>query len=97
MATTPLMEYVNHTISIITNDGRNLVGTLKGYDQAMNIILAGSHERIYSTDEPVEFVQLGLYLIRGDNIAVVGLVDEEIEEKLDFKEIRGESIQIIHH
>ncbi|KAG6436841.1 hypothetical protein SASPL_101745 [Salvia splendens] len=37
------------TISIITNDGRNIVGILKGFDQATNIILDESHERVYST------------------------------------------------
>uniref|UniRef100_A0A453A5M5 LSM8 homolog, U6 small nuclear RNA associated n=1 Tax=Aegilops tauschii subsp. strangulata TaxID=200361 RepID=A0A453A5M5_AEGTS len=36
-------------ISVITNDGRNIVGTLRGFDQATNIILDESHERVYST------------------------------------------------
>ncbi|GJY17500.1 zf-CCHC domain-containing protein [Tanacetum coccineum] len=36
-------------ISVITNDGRNIVGLLKGFDQATNIILDESHERVYST------------------------------------------------
>ncbi|KAM0948190.1 putative U6 snRNA-associated Sm-like protein Lsm1/8 [Dioscorea sansibarensis] len=37
------------TISVITNDGRNIVGVLKGFDQATNMILDESHERVYST------------------------------------------------
>jgi U6 snRNA-associated Sm-like protein LSm8 len=43
-------------------------GTLKGYDQTVNIILDDSHERVYSTDEGIEQVVLGLYIIRGDNV-----------------------------
>ncbi|KAG6418614.1 hypothetical protein SASPL_120818 [Salvia splendens] len=44
-----LETLVDQTISIITNDGRNIVGILKGFDQATNIILDESHERVYST------------------------------------------------
>ena len=43
-------------------------GTLKGFDQTVNVILSGSHERVYSTGAGVEQVQLGLYVIRGDNM-----------------------------
>lgn len=44
-----LESLVDQTISVITNDGRNIVGILKGFDQATNIILDESHERVYST------------------------------------------------
>jgi U6 snRNA-associated Sm-like protein LSm8 len=33
-------------------------------------------ERIYSSDEDVEEVDLGLYVIRGDNLCLVGEFDE---------------------
>lgn len=46
----------------------NTQGTLRGFDQTVNVILAGSHERVYSTSSGVEQVQLGLYIIRGDNM-----------------------------
>ncbi|XP_020969010.1 sm-like protein LSM8 isoform X2 [Arachis ipaensis] len=46
-----LESLVDQTISVITNDGRNIVGILKGFDQATNIILDESHERVYSTKE----------------------------------------------
>ena len=46
----------------------NMQGTLKGFDQTINLILAGSHERVYSLSAGVEVVQLGLYIIRGDNM-----------------------------
>ncbi|KAK6230319.1 hypothetical protein QUC31_001837, partial [Theobroma cacao] len=61
------------TISVITNDGRNIVGILKGFDQATNIILDESHERVYSTKEGVQQLVLGLYIIRGDNMYVTVL------------------------
>jgi U6 snRNA-associated Sm-like protein LSm8 len=43
-------------------------GHLKGYDQAVNIILERSHERVFSEDSGVEQNPLGLYIIRGDNM-----------------------------
>jgi U6 snRNA-associated Sm-like protein LSm8 len=45
-----------------------LQGHLKGYDQAVNIILERSHERVFSEDSGVEQNPLGLYIIRGDNM-----------------------------
>ena len=43
-------------------------GTLKGFDQATNIVLENCHERVYSTVAGVEQIVLGLYIIRGDNM-----------------------------
>ncbi|KAM3300850.1 hypothetical protein ACQJBY_041732 [Aegilops geniculata] len=66
-----LESLVDQVISVITNDGRNIVGTLRGFDQATNIILDESHERVYSTKEGVQQLVLGLYIIRGDNICLL--------------------------
>ena len=41
-------------ISVITNDGRNIVGLLRGYDQTTNLILDEAHERVYSSTAGVE-------------------------------------------
>ncbi|KAA0185395.1 hypothetical protein HAZT_HAZT002221 [Hyalella azteca] len=43
------------------------MGTMKGFDQSINVILDECHERVYSTNRGVEQVILGLYIIRGDN------------------------------
>lgn len=55
-------------VSVMTCDARLIVGILEGFDQAMNLILSHSHERVFSLDEPVAVVQLGLYMLRGDNV-----------------------------
>jgi U6 snRNA-associated Sm-like protein LSm8 len=56
------------TVSVITNDGHNFVGVLKGVDQTTNIIVSGCQERKYS-DKGVEIVNLGLiFVLRGDNM-----------------------------
>lgn len=90
-------SYVNRIVSIITADGRIIVGTLKGFDQTINLILDESHERVYSTSQGVEQVILGLYIIRGDNVAVIGEIDEDSDKSLDFQNIRAEPLNSITH
>uniref|UniRef100_A0A1A9ZX70 U6 snRNA-associated Sm-like protein LSm8 n=3 Tax=Glossina TaxID=7393 RepID=A0A1A9ZX70_GLOPL len=92
-----LEQYINHTVSIITADGRNFIGTLKGFDQTINVILDESHERVFSTTTGIEQIVLGLHIIRGDNIAVIGQIDETIDSRLDFANIRGEPLGPVVH
>ncbi|GAQ84239.1 U6 snRNA-associated Sm-like protein LSm8 [Klebsormidium nitens] len=94
---TGLEPFVDQPVSVITNDGRNIVGILKGFDQATNLILDESHERVYSTAEGVEQLVLGLYIIRGDNVAVVGELDEELDSNLDLGQIKAEPLKAISH
>ncbi|CAG8489678.1 2645_t:CDS:2 [Ambispora gerdemannii] len=88
------MSLINfpESVEVITVDGRVIVGTLKGFDQTTNIILSGCHERVFSETEGVEKVPLGLYIIRGDNICVVGELDTERDEAIDYSEIRAPPI-----
>ena len=44
---------------------------LAGYDQKSNVVLSDSKERVYSMDEGVEEVPLGLYLVKGDMMCVL--------------------------
>ncbi|KAM0917401.1 hypothetical protein ACQ4PT_009535 [Festuca glaucescens] len=92
-----LESLVDQVISVITNDGRNIVGTLRGFDQATNLILDESHERVYSTKEGVQQLVLGLYIIRGDNISVVGEVDEELDAALDMSKLRAQPLKPVIH
>ncbi|AEE34415.1 Small nuclear ribonucleoprotein family protein [Arabidopsis thaliana] len=139
-ATTGLETLVDQIISVITNDGRNIVGVLKGFDQATNIILDESHERVFSTKchlfnrilrkltqifkiglvlqffvcmsghvdtsldkcswiflEGVQQHVLGLYIIRGDNIGVIGELDEELDASLDFSKLRAHPLKPVVH
>jgi small nuclear ribonucleoprotein (snRNP)-like protein len=50
---------------------RNIQGTLAGYDQKSNVVLSDSKERVYSMDEGVAEVTLGLYLVKGDMMQVL--------------------------
>ncbi|KAI8451261.1 hypothetical protein BY996DRAFT_4586215, partial [Phakopsora pachyrhizi] len=84
-------------VLIITQDGRTIIGELKGYDQTTNIILSDSMERIYSMDEPMEEVPLGLYIVRGDHIAVIGEFEADLDKKVDWESVRAEPLNEIRH
>ncbi|ACI65066.1 human U6 snRNA-associated protein LSm8-like protein [Thalassiosira pseudonana CCMP1335] len=101
MAST-LSDWTNKPVTILTCDGRLITGILLGYDQLQNLILQKSYESVYSSDSPVEKVELGLFVVRGDNVAVVGdgnsTVDVEGEEEGNSGEddtVRAEPIQPI--
>lgn len=83
-------------MTVFTSEGRVIVGTFKGFDQTINIILDDSHERVYST-AGVEQVTLGLHIVRGDNVALIGEVDEEVDKKIDFAEIRVDPLGAVNH
>mmetsp|Transcript_21282 Transcript_21282/g.59160 ORF Transcript_21282/g.59160 Transcript_21282/m.59160 type:complete len:99 (-) Transcript_21282:384-680(-) len=97
MGDTSLANLVDTTISVITNDGRNIIGILRGYDQTNNLIIDECHERVYSTKVGVEQLVLGLYIIRGDNVAVVGELDEELDAQVDLSAIRAAPLKPVSH
>ncbi|ORY92861.1 hypothetical protein BCR35DRAFT_274014 [Leucosporidium creatinivorum] len=92
-----LTAYVDKKVLVITQDGRTIVGELKGFDQTTNVILSHSSERVYSIDEGVEQVELGLYVVRGDNITLIGELDPEADAQVDLSTIRADPIQEIVH
>ncbi|KAL9188922.1 hypothetical protein ACHAXT_011412 [Thalassiosira profunda] len=88
MAST-LSEWKSKPVTVLTCDGRLITGILAGYDQLQNLILKRCVEKVYSLDSPVEEVELGLFVVRGDNVAVIA----ECEEKADGEEEGEEDIR----
>mmetsp|Transcript_11839 Transcript_11839/g.11487 ORF Transcript_11839/g.11487 Transcript_11839/m.11487 type:complete len:95 (+) Transcript_11839:126-410(+) len=90
-------EWIDKTVSVVTSDGRNIVGILKGSDQTCNLILEGSHERIFSEERGVVQSVLGLYIIRGDNIALIAEVDEEKDSLMDLSTVKAPALKPVGH
>ena len=40
---------------------------------------------------------LGLYIVRGDNVAVIGEVDEEIDQSLALADIKAQPLNAVVH
>ena len=95
---TAMMEpYIDKIVQVVTNDGRNLVGILKGFDQSTNVVLEDSNERVFSSETGVEQVALGLYIVRGDNIALVGEIDQDADAEINFAEVIAEPLKPVVH
>jgi U6 snRNA-associated Sm-like protein LSm8 len=95
-----LQGYMNKRVLVITADSRVLVGTLTGSDSSTNLILKDTEERsIRAPDdaEPSSCTPMGLYLVRGDNVCTVGLVDEQLDASIDWGKVRGAPIGGVKH
>lgn len=63
-------------------------------------VLSGATERIIETpdsDEPSQEIPLGVYLVRGDNVCTIGLVDEKLDESINWTQVKGSVIGGIKH
>ncbi|KAJ8301731.1 hypothetical protein KUTeg_020718 [Tegillarca granosa] len=61
------------------------------------MILDDSHERVYSSSQGVEQVILGLYIIRGDNVAIIGEIDDDADSSIDFNTVKAEPLNSVVH
>jgi len=92
-----LQGYVDCRVLLILQDGRAIVGIMAGYDQKSNVVLSDSKERVYSIEEGVEEIPLGLYLVKGDQIVLIGEIDQAEDESVDLSAIRAEPLPAIRY
>jgi U6 snRNA-associated Sm-like protein LSm8 len=71
------LQTKTESVCVVTGDGRIILGQLVGHDQVQNLILNQAQERVYMEDAATEIVELGLYVIRGDNVCLVGDFDPD--------------------
>ncbi|KAA6354016.1 MAG: putative small nuclear ribonucleoprotein splicing factor [Streblomastix strix] len=89
--------FVGHAVLALTNDGRVILGRLRGFDQTANCVLEKAQERQYSMEEGVQTIDLGTLILRGDNVACIGEIDNEIDKSVDLSSIKAEPLQHIIH
>lgn len=95
-----LHTYVDRMVLMITADGRTLLGKLLSCDQVTNVVLSETIERVIRSpddDEPSGVVSHGLYLVRGENVVVCGLVDEKLDSQIDWAQVKGNAIGGVKH
>jgi U6 snRNA-associated Sm-like protein LSm1 len=66
-----LNSFADKRVFLWLRDGRKLFGVLRSFDQFGNITLSDTYERFYASLEFAESYH-GVYLVRGENIVVVG-------------------------
>ncbi|XVF88916.1 hypothetical protein PTKIN_Ptkin19aG0089300 [Pterospermum kingtungense] len=76
---TSLATYLDKKLLVLLRDGRKLLGLLRSFDQFANVVLEGACERVIVGDLYCD-IPLGLYVIRGENVVLIGELDLEKEE-----------------
>ena len=74
---------VGRRVSVMTADGRHLLGVLRGCDQLLNLVLEDATDMLYDTEAPADALPCGHLVIRGDNVFAIGAVDTAAEAGLD--------------
>jgi U6 snRNA-associated Sm-like protein LSm8 len=86
---------IDELVQVITTDGKVFQGNLKSFDQSMNIILTNCFEKQYSLDQGIVFINMGLYMLRGDSVAIVSEIDDILDKQVNSKDIKGEPLKEI--
>ncbi|RYR20230.1 hypothetical protein Ahy_B03g065322 isoform A [Arachis hypogaea] len=93
LLSTSLATYLDKKLLVLLRDGRKLLGLLRSFDQFgnvsvlsasymyqfSNVVLEGACERLIVGDLYCD-VPLGLYVIRGENVVLIGELDLGKEE-----------------
>ncbi|URD94326.1 LSM domain containing protein [Musa troglodytarum] len=73
LLSTSLASYLDKKLLVLLRDGRKLLGILRSFDQF------GACDRVIVGDLYCD-IPLGLYVIRGENVVLIGELDLEREE-----------------
>ncbi|KAM7344447.1 U6 snRNA-associated Sm-like protein LSm1 [Cochliomyia hominivorax] len=89
--TAHLLEEVDKKLMVLLRDGRTLIGYLRSVDQFANLVLHRTIERIHVGNEYGD-IPRGVFIIRGENVVLLGEIDREKESKLPLEEISVDEI-----
>lgn len=78
--TASLAEELDKRMLVQLRDGRKIIGLMRSFDQFANIVLENAVERVI-VDTRFADVPLGLYVIRGENVVLLGEMDDAKEAK----------------
>ncbi|ORY96680.1 hypothetical protein BCR43DRAFT_474529 [Syncephalastrum racemosum] len=88
-----LIESVDKKVIVVLRDGRKLIGTLRSFDQFANLVLQDTIERIY-VGSCYGDIPRGIFLIRGENVVLLGEIDEAKEESSTLRKVPVEDILV---
>jgi len=66
-----LLDLTDKKLVIALRDGRKLIGVLRSWDQFGNLVLQDTVERIFAREWYAD-VPRGLFLVRGENVSILG-------------------------
>lgn len=89
--TASLLEELDKKLMVLLRDGRTLIGYLRSVDQFANIVLHRTIERIHVGKEYGD-IPRGIFIVRGENVVLLGEIDREKEKDLPLKEVSVDDI-----
>ncbi|KIW14320.1 hypothetical protein PV08_07102 [Exophiala spinifera] len=83
-----LLDLTDKKLMLVLRDGRKLSGILRSWDQFANLVLTNTNERYFvtTTEQPKPRnlycdVARGTYLVRGENVLLLGEVDLDKDDE----------------
>ncbi|KAF4527448.1 hypothetical protein B566_EDAN015781 [Ephemera danica] len=89
--TATLLEELDKKLMVLLRDGRTLIGYLRSVDQFANLVLHRTIERIHVGREYGD-IERGVFIVRGENVVLLGEIDAEREATLPLKEVSVDDI-----
>lgn len=89
--TASLIEDIDKQLMVILRDGRTLIGYLRSIDQYANLLLSSTIERIHVGTKFGD-IPRGIYMIRGENVVLLGEVDFTIVAKVPMTQVSVDEI-----
>uniref|UniRef100_A0A090X7S9 U6 snRNA-associated Sm-like protein LSm1 n=1 Tax=Ixodes ricinus TaxID=34613 RepID=A0A090X7S9_IXORI len=89
--TASLLEELDKKLLVFLRDGRTLIGYLRSIDQFANLVLHKTIERIHVRKQYGD-IPRGIFVVRGDNVVLLGEIDEAKERDVDLEEVSVEQI-----
>jgi len=86
-----LLEEIDKKIMVELRDGRILIGYLRSIDQFANLVLHRTVERIH-VDCRYGEIPLGVFIVRGDNVVLLGEVDETKDRQKKLIQVTKDEI-----
>ncbi|KAI8470970.1 MAG: hypothetical protein J3K34DRAFT_245019 [Monoraphidium minutum] len=75
---TALVEELDKKLLVQLRDGRKIIGVLRSFDQFANLVLEEAVERVIVGGNYSD-IPLGMYLLRGENLVLMGQLDPNHE------------------
>uniref|UniRef100_A0A7S3UC68 U6 snRNA-associated Sm-like protein LSm1 n=1 Tax=Picocystis salinarum TaxID=88271 RepID=A0A7S3UC68_9CHLO len=88
----PMLEELDKKVLVNLRDGRVIVGVLRSFDQFANVVLENAYERIIVEDVYGD-IPLGVYVIRGENVVIMGEVNLAKEVPTALRRVSAPEIQ----
>ncbi|CAI8011618.1 U6 snRNA-associated Sm-like protein LSm1 [Geodia barretti] len=89
--TASLVQEIDKRLLVVLRDGRTLIGYLRSVDQFANLLMQHTVERIH-VGKQFGDIPRGIYLIRGENVALCGEIDPELEGRQELERVSIDEI-----